>query len=188
MADTTAIKKDAFLMFKDAVHQVVEFQHVNPGKGSAFVRTRLRNVQTGKVIDNTFKTSESVEPVDLARANMQFLYADDTGCHFMDNESFEQVTISAELIGGKKQFLTEGQEVTVMLHDGQPLTVDLPKKLAFTVTEAMPAVKGDSAQGRVTKEVTVETGMKVQVPLFVEQGDRIVINTEKEEYVERAQE
>ncbi len=186
MADTTAIKKDAFIMFKDAVHQVVDFQHVNPGKGSAFVRTRLRNVQNGKVIDNTFKVSESVEPVDLERSNMQYLYSDDAGYHFMDNETYEQLQISAELIGDKGQYLTEGQEVIVMMHDGQPLTVDLPKKLKLKVVEAMPAEKGDSAQGRVTKEVTLETGMKVQVPLFIKQDDVVVINTETGDYVERA--
>lgn len=174
-------------MFKDAVHQVTDFQHVNPGKGSAFVRTRMRNVQTGKTLENTFKAGEAVEIVDLERANMQYLYADDTGFNFMDNDTYEQVSISQELIGDKGQYLTEGQEVVVLMHSGQPLSVDLPKKLAFKVTEAMPAVKGDSAQGRVTKEVTLETGMKVQVPLFIEQGDRVIVNTESGEYVERAQ-
>ncbi|MFH2062892.1 MAG: elongation factor P [bacterium] len=187
MADTTAIKKDAFIMFKDAVHQVVDFQHVNPGKGSAFVRTRLRNVQTGRTIDNTFKVSESVEPVELDRTNMQFLYGDDTGYNFMDNNSYEQVSIPVELLGDKGQYLTEGQEVMVMMYDDRPLSVDLPKKLTFKVVEAMPAVKGDSAQGRVLKEVTLETGMKIQVPLFVDQGERVVVNTETGEYVERAQ-
>lgn len=173
-------------MFKDAVHLVVDFQHVNPGKGSAFIRTSLKNVQTGKVIDNTFKVGEAVNPVELDRANMQYLYSDDSGYHFMDNESFEQMDISSDLIGDNGQFLTEGQEVVVMMHEGQPLTVDLPKKLKLKVIEAMPAEKGDSAQGRVTKEVTLETGMKVQVPLFIKQDDVIVVNTESGDYVERA--
>jgi elongation factor P len=186
MADTTAIKKDAFIMFKDAVHQVADFQHVNPGKGSAFVRAKLRNVQNGKVIDNTFKVGESIETVDLERSNMQYLYSDDSGFHFMDNNTYEQTDISAELIGDKGGFLTEGQEVTVMMHNEQPLTVDLPKKLKLKVTEAMPAEKGDSAQGRVTKEVTLETGMKLAVPLFIKEGDVVVVNTESGEYVERA--
>jgi len=188
MADTTAIKKDAFIMYKDAVHVVTDFQHVNPGKGSAFVRTKMRNVQTGRSLENTFKTSETIETVSLERANMQYLYSDDTGCNFMDNDTFEQVTIDKELIGDKVQYLTEGQNVMVLSYQGQPLSVDLPKKLTFEVVEAMPAVKGDSAQGRVTKEVTLETGMKIQVPLFVEQGTKVVVNTESGEYVERAQE
>jgi elongation factor P len=148
----------------------------------------MRNVSTGKTLENTFKVGEEVETVDLDRANMQYLYADDIGYNFMDKKSFDQITISKELIGEKGQYLTEGQEVVVLLHDGQPLSVDLPKKLVFKVVEAMPAVKGDSAQGRVTKEVTLETGMKIQVPLFVEQGGKIVVNTETGEYVERAQE
>lgn len=188
MADTSAIKKDAVIMFKGAPHQVTDFQHVNPGKGGAFVRTKMRNISTGRTIENTFKTSENIETVALDRANMQYLYADDSGYNFMDNESFEQTAIDKELIGDKGKYLTEGQDVVVMLHDGTPLSVDLPKKLAFEVVEAMPAVKGDSAQGRVTKEVVLETGMKVRVPLFIEQGTRVVVNTESGEYVERAQE
>ena len=186
MADTTAIKKDAFIMFKDAVHVVTDFQHVNPGKGAAFVRAKLKNVQTGKVIDNTFKVGENVETVDLVRKTMQYLYSDGSGCSFMDNESYEQVTISADILGDKGQYLTEGQEVIVLTHDSQALSVELPKKLAFKVTEAMPAEKGDSAQGRVTKEVTLETGMKLNVPLFIKEGDEIIVNTESGEYVERA--
>ncbi|MFH1047278.1 MAG: elongation factor P [Patescibacteria group bacterium] len=186
MADTTALKRDAFVMFKDAVHQVTDAQHVNPGKGSAFVRTKMRNVMTGRTLDNTFKVGEDIETVALDRSNMQYLYADDTGFNFMDNSTYEQITIDRELIGEKGQYLTEGQEVIVLLHNGSPLSVDLPKKLIFSVVEAMPAVKGDSAQGRVTKEVTLETGMKIQVPLFVEQGTKVVVNTETGEHVERA--
>ncbi len=175
-------------MFKDAPHIVTDFQHVNPGKGSAFVRTKMRNIQTGRTIENTFKTSETIETLDLERANMQFLYADDSGYNFMDNESFDQTTIDKELVGDKGKYLTEGQNVMVLSYQGKPLSVDLPKKLTFKVVEAMPAVKGDSAQGRVTKEVTLETGIKLQVPLFVEQGTSVVVNTETGEYVERAQE
>lgn len=173
-------------MFKGAVHQVVDFQHVNPGKGSAFVRTRLKNVATGKVIDNTFKTSESVDVVNLERANMQYLYKDDMGYNFMNNETYDQIAIPVDLIGDKGKWLVEGQEVQVASFEGQPLTVDLPTKLTFTVTEAMPAEKGDSAQGRVLKECTIETGAKLGVPLFVKEGDKIVVNTDTGEYVERA--
>jgi elongation factor P len=186
MADTSAIRRDTFLMFKDAVHQVVDFQHVNPGKGSAFVRTRLKNIATGKVVDNTFKTSESVDVVDLDRAVMQYLYKDDMGYNFMNNQTYDQITIAADLIGDKGQWLKEGQDAQVASFNGQPLTVDLPTKLTFKVTEAMPAEKGDSAQGRVMKECTIETGAKVAVPLFVKMGDKIVVNTDTGEYVERA--
>jgi elongation factor P len=186
MADTQAIKKDAFIMFRDQICQVADFQHVNPGKGSAFVRTRMRNVQTGKVIENTFKVGETVETVDLERKNMQYLYKDADNYNFMDNASYEQHGIPTELIGDKGQYLKEGQEVVVLMHGTTPLSVDLPKKLTFKVAEAMPAEKGDSAQGRVTKEVTLETGMKIAVPLFVKEGEMIVVNTDTGEYVERA--
>lgn len=186
MADTTDLKRDAFIMFKDGICAVVDFQHVNPGKGSAFVRTRLKNVQTGKVLEHTFKAGEAIDLVELDRANMQYLYKDENSFQFMDNSSFEQHGMSLDLVGDKGLYLKEGQEVAVLLHGETPLSIDLPKKLTFKVTEAMPAEKGDSAQGRVTKEVTLETGMKLAVPVFVKEGDMVVVNTETGEYVERA--
>ncbi|MDD5252178.1 MAG: elongation factor P [Patescibacteria group bacterium] len=186
MADTSAIKKDAFIRFRGDICIVTDFQHVNPGKGSAFVRAKFKNIQTGKTVENTFKVGEAVEAVDLDRVTMQYLYKDADNYNFMDNSSYEQVGISADLIGDKGQYLKEGQEVSVLSFEGQPLSVDLPKKLVFKVIEAMPAVKGDTASGRVTKEATLETGLKIQVPLFVEQGDALVVNTETGEYVERA--
>ncbi len=173
-------------MFKGAVHVVTDAQHVNPGKGSAFVRAKLKNVQTGKTLENTFKVSESVETVELDRMNMQYLYKDANNYYFMDNSTFEQVGIPADMLGDRGLYLKEGQEVSVLMYEGRALSVDLPKKLTFKVVEAMPAVKGDTASGRVTKECTLETGMKIHVPLFVEQGDLIVVNTETGEYVERA--
>lgn len=186
MADTTALKKDAFIMFRGDICVVTEAQHINPGKGSAFVRARLKNVQTGKTLENTFKVSESVETVELDRTNMQYLYKDPDNYYFMDNTSFEQVGIPADLLGDRGHYLKEGQEVSVLMYEGRALSVDLPKKLTFKVVEAMPAVKGDTASGRVLKEATLETGMKIQVPLFVEQGDLLIVNTETGEYVERA--
>lgn len=186
MADTTSLKKDAFIRFRGEICVVTESQHINPGKGSAFVRAKLKNVQTGKTVENTFKVGESVEVVELDRATMQYLYKDGDNYYFMDNATFEQMGVSAGLLEDKGQYLKEGQEVNVLMHQGQALSVDLPKKLTFKVVEAMPAVKGDTASGRVTKECTLETGMKLQVPLFIEQGDLIIVNTETGEYVERA--
>ena len=186
MGSTTDIKRDVFIRFNGAICMITDFQHVNPGKGSAFVRTKIKNVQTGKSLEHTFKVGESVDVVDLDRSTMQYLYKDANNYNFMDNTSFEQVSIPAELLGEKGQYLKDGQEVYVLLYEGTPLSVDLPKKLTFTITEAMPAVKGDTASGRVLKEATLDTGMKVQVPLFCEQGDKIVVNTETGEYVERA--
>jgi elongation factor P len=188
MADTGDIKKDLFMMFNGAICAVVEFQHVNPGKGSAFVRVRLKNVQTGKVVEHTYKSGESIEVVELDRAKMQYLYKDADNYYFMDNASYEQHSIPADLVAEKGFYLKEGQEVAVLMHGQTALSLDLPKKLTFTVTEAMPAVKGDTSGGRVLKEVTIETGMKLGVPIFIEQGEKIVVNTETGEYVERSTE
>ncbi|MEK9152558.1 MAG: elongation factor P, partial [Patescibacteria group bacterium] len=178
MADTTDIKKDLVIMFKDAPHAVVDFQHVNPGKGSAFVRTRLKNVQTGKVFEHTYKSGEGIEVLELERSPMQYLYKDADNYFFMDNSSFEQVGVPTAMVAEKGNYLKEGQEATVLMYQGVALSVDVPKKLTFKITEAAPGVKGDTASGRVTKEATIETGMKVAVPLFVKEGDSIVINTE----------
>jgi elongation factor P len=186
MVDTTAIKNGIFMMFNDAICLVVDFQHVNPGKGSAFVRTRLKNVQTGKVIEHTYKAGEAIEVVELEHMNMQYLYKDSEYYYFMDNRNYEQHQISEGMLGEKGEYLKEGQEVVVLLHEGIPLSVDLPKKITLKVTETMDAVRGDTSGGRVLKEATVETGMKVQVPLFIKEGDMIVLNTETAEYVERA--
>jgi elongation factor P len=186
MADTTSIKKDVFIMHNGAICVIVDFQHVNPGKGSAFVRTRLKNVQTGKVIEHTYKSGEAIDLVELDRAQMQFLYKDQSGYEFMDNKSFEQHHINTDMLGDKGLLLKEGQEVMALLHEGIPLSVDLPKKVTLVVTEAMPGVKGDTASGRVLKEAVLETGLKVGVPLFIKEGDSVIINTETMEYVERA--
>lgn len=186
MLDTTSIKKDVFVRFRDGISVVTDFQHVSPGKGSAFVRVKFKNVQTGKAIEHTYKAGESVDVIELDRTNMQYLYKDANNYYFMDQSSYEQVGVSTALVGDKGQFLKEGQEVSVLMNEGQALTIDLPKKLTFKVIEAMPAVKGDTASGNVRKEVTIETGMKLGVPLFINEGDLIIINTETGEYVERA--
>ncbi|MEY4723525.1 MAG: hypothetical protein RLZZ324_1038 [Candidatus Parcubacteria bacterium] len=186
MATTADIKKDLFIRHKDAICAIVEFQFVNPGKGSAFVRTRLKNVQTGKVLEHTFKSGEDIDVVDLERVNMQYLYKDADNYSFMDNKTFETYGIPVEVLGDKGQWLKEGQEAIVLMHGEQALSVALPMKLSFKVTEAMPAVKGDTSSGRVLKEVTIETGAKIKVPIFIDQGEDVIVNTETGEYVERA--
>lgn len=186
MADTTAIKNGVFMMFKDAVCVVTDFQHVNPGKGSAFVRVKLKNVQTGKTIDHTYKSGEAIDLVVPERATVQYLYSDPDNYYFMDNATYDQIGIPAEVMGESGLYLKEGQEVNVLSNEGRTLSVELPKKLTLEVTEAEPAVKGDTASGNVRKEVTLETGKKLQVPLFINVGDKVVVNTETGEYVERA--
>ncbi len=173
-------------MHNGAICVVVDFQHVNPGKGSAFVRCRLKNVETGKVIEHTYKSGEGIELVELDRSTMQFLYKDQTGYAFMDNKSYEQYSIAEDMLGERGLMLKEGLEVGVLMHNGVPLSVDLPKKITLKITESSPGVKGDTASGRVMKEATLETGLKVAVPLFIKEGDSIIINSDNMEYVERA--
>lgn len=184
--DTSDIKRDAYIMFKDGINNIVDFQHVNPGKGSAFVRTRLKNVETGKVLEHTFKSGETLEFVELDRANMQFTYKDADNYNFMDNKTYESYAIPVDLIAEKGGYIKEGQEVQVLLHEGRPLSIALPMKLTFKIVESMPAVKGDTSSGRVMKDATLDTGMIIKVPIFIEQGENVVVNTESGEYVERA--
>jgi elongation factor P len=185
MPSVNEISKETVLMFKGEPHVVIEFQHVNPGKGSAFVRTRLKNARTGKVFENTYKSAETVEFVDLERRNLQYTYNDGTNWYFMDQATFEEVFIPKELLGDKVNYMKEGLEITGWFYQGECLNVVLPKKIVLKVTEAFPAVKGDSS-GNISKEVTLETGYKVGAPIFIKTGDLVSINTETGEYVERA--
>lgn len=186
MFSTNDITKGTVLKFKGGLSVVMYFQHVNPGKGSSFVRVRLKDIASGKSIEQTFKAGEQVEFAEVERPKMQYLYADPSGYTFMHGETFEQVTVARELVGDDAGYLTEGLEVHVILHDDVPITIELPKKVTLAVTEAFEAAKGDTASGNVTKEVTLETGKTVRVPMFIKQGEKIIINTETGEYVERA--
>lgn len=186
MGSPSDIKKGAVLIQNGELWIVTEFQHVNPGKGAAFVRTRIKNAKTGKTLETTYKTSESVEFADLEYHTMSYLYHEATGYVFMDAKSYEQYTMADEDVADQAQYLREGLEVLISVHEGLPVAMQLPKKMIFTVTETMPAVKGDTASGNVTKEAKTENGFMIQVPLFVNQGDRVVINTDTGEYVERA--
>jgi elongation factor P len=186
MATTSDIKKGVIIKFKEEPHLVAEFQHVNPGKGSAFVRTRLRNLRTGKVFENTYKSGETIELLDVEKKKMQYLYKEGVNYNFMDNRSFEQVAVNEDLMMGGGAYLKEGQEVTVLTLDDIPVGIEMPMKITLKVTEAAPAIKGDTASGHVTKEVTLENGLTVKVPLFIKEGDEVILNTETGEYVERA--
>lgn len=179
------IQKGTYLKFKEGIWVVTDFQHVFPGKGNAFVRTKLKNLQTGKALEHTFKVVETVESANVEHSNAQYLYNDGTNFVFMDNDSYEQFELSAETLGEDvTNYLVDGQEVVLVKLDGQPINVSLPKKIQLKVVEAPPGVKGDSTSG-ATKMVTLETGAKLSVPLFINEGDIIVINTEGGNYVER---
>ncbi|MFH1098391.1 MAG: elongation factor P [Candidatus Uhrbacteria bacterium] len=185
MAQTTAdISNGVVLRFKGDLYVVTEFQHVNPGKGSAFVRLRMKSITSGKTVEQTLKAGEEIETVEVERPKMQYLYSDPSGYTFMNQETYDQVTVPRELLVGKAGFIKEGLEAHVALHEGVPVAVDLPKKVTLKVTEASEAVRGDTS-GNVTKEVTLETGLKARVPMFIKEGESVVLNTDTGEYVAR---
>jgi len=165
---------------------VVEFLHVKPGKGSAFVRTRLKNVKTGATVERTFRAGEKLERAVVDNRDMQMLYNDAEGFHFMDTETYENVTIQRELIGEPADFLKDGTKVNVQMYEGNPIGVETPAHVELAVTQTDPGFKGDTATG-TTKPATLETGATVQVPLFVNPGDVIRIDTRDRRYIGRVQ-
>ncbi len=188
MASTQDIKRGVVILWKNEPHLVTEFEHIMPGKGSAFVRTKLKNLKTGKVLENTFKVGEKIDVVDLEKRKVQYLYASGDKFAFMDNNTYEQFELGVDVLAGFEKYLKEGLEVVLLFSDGTPITCEFPKKVSYKVTEAEPGVKGDTASGRVTKEVTMENGLKIRAPLFIKEGDTVVVNTETGEYAERATE
>jgi elongation factor P len=164
---------------------VIEFLHVKPGKGSAFVRTRMKNVKTGTTLERTFRAGEKLERAIVDNRQMQMLYNDADGFHFMDQESFENVTLQRDLIGGPADFLKDGMVVDVQFHEGAAIGIDLPAHVELRIVETDPGFKGDTATN-ATKPAKLETGATVSVPLFVESGDVIRIDTRDRRYIGRA--
>ena len=164
---------------------ILGYQHVKPGKGQAFVKTKLRNLRTGATVDRTFRADEKVDLAVLDKREMQFLYEDEAGLVFMDNETFEQVHVDPALLGDARAFLRDGTVCLVPVHEGTPVGVELPVALELEVTHTDPGLKGDRVAGAL-KPATVESGAVVQVPLFVEAGDRIKVDTRTGEYISRA--
>jgi len=187
MATSTADFRNGFtLRYNHDLWTIIEFQHVKPGKGPAFVRTKLKSLTSGKVVDNTWSAGHKVEEVRIERRSFQFLYKDDMGYNFMNNETYEQVSFEAKLINAP-QFLTDGQEVSVLIlvDDDQPLLCELPQQLVLEVTYTEPGVKGDTATNTL-KPGTLSSGAEVRIPLFINQGDRIKIDTTTGAYIERS--
>jgi elongation factor P len=164
---------------------IVNYQHVKPGKGQAFVKTKLKNVRTGAVVDKTFRADEKVTLAVLDKREMQYLYEDPAGLVFMDNESFEQTHVDPGLLGESRTWLKEGTTAIVPVYEGTPVGAELPTSVELEIVETEPGVKGDRVSGAL-KKATVETGGVVQVPLFFEQGDRIKVDTRSGEYLSRA--
>ncbi|BAB06518.1 elongation factor P [Halalkalibacterium halodurans] len=169
----------------NGIWQVMEFQHVKPGKGAAFVRSKLRNLRTGAVQEKTFRAGEKVSKAHIENRRMQYLYASGDVHTFMDNETFEQLELSTAQIEHELKFLKENMEVHVISYQGETLGVEVPNTVELTVTETEPGIKGDTASGG-TKPATLETGLTVQVPFFVNEGDVLVIDTRSGDYVSRA--
>lgn len=163
---------------------IVEFQHVKPGKGGAFVRTKLKNLETGAVLEKTFRSGEKVEKPALEEKEMQYLYRDDDGCHFMDTETYEQIFLTHDQVGDSSKFLIDELVLTVLYHDNQPISIELPTFVVMPVVKTDPGVKGDTATGG-TKPITLSSGLVVQAPLFIDEGDVVKIDTRSGDYIER---
>lgn len=181
---TNDLKTGITLELDNGLFQVVEFQHVKPGKGSAFVRTKLRNVETGNVFDRTFNSGIKVEQAIIDRQTMQFLYRDNEAYVFMNNETFEQLNVQPEQLGSATNYLVENMNADIAFHDGRIIGVEIPASVELTITETEPGVQGDRKTG-ATKPAVLETGAEVKVPLFVEQGEKIRVDTRSGEYMTR---
>jgi elongation factor P len=184
MISSNDFRNGVTILIDGQLWTVIEFLHVKPGKGSAFVRTRLKNVKTGSTVERTFRAGEKLERATVENREMSMLYNDDEGFHLMDQESFENVTIQRDLIGGPADFLKDGMIVDVQFHDGVPIGVELPAHVELKIDETDPGFKGDTATG-TTKPAKLETGATVQVPLFVNPGDVIRIDTRDRRYIGR---
>lgn len=186
MATTADFRNGLCLEFNNDLYTIVQFQHVKPGKGPAFVRTKLKSLTTGKVIENTFSAGVKVSVARVERRPYQYLYQDDTGFHFMHLETFEQIMLEPAMIE-TPEFLKEGTEVEIVYHADTetPLTCDLPPFVVMEVTYAEPGVKGDTSSSTALKPATLETGITVNVPIFINQGEKIKVDTRTKEYVER---
>lgn len=185
MISSTDFRTGLTIEIDGAVWQIVEFQHVKPGKGAAFVRTKMKNVVTGAVIERTFNPNEKMPPAHLDTRKMQYLYESDGMYTFMDQETFEQEEISKEQLGDALNYLLEEMEVSVQSYKGRIIGISLPNSVVLEVTECEPSVKGNTATG-ATKMATVQTGYEVRVPLFVNEGDKLRIDTRTGAYIERA--
>jgi elongation factor P len=182
--DTSDIRKGLKIVIDGVPYTVVDFQFVKPGKGNAFTRTKIKNLMTGAVIDRTYKTGEKLEEADLEDRPMQYLYKDDEGFHFMDQQSYEQVRVPKEVVGDDQDFLLENTVLNVLMFQGRPVSIALPNFVEIAVEHTDPGLKGDTLTG-ATKQARLVTGGAINVPLFVETGDTIKIDTRTREYVER---
>jgi elongation factor P len=184
MVSTNDVKPGMALNLPDGLFQVVDYQHVKPGKGKAFVRMKLKNVQTGAVLDKTFRAGEDVPQARIDRRDHQYLFRDDMGLHFMDGETYDQLTVPEAAVGGASDYMVEGMTARLSMFEGKPIGIELSASVELTVAHAEPGVKGDRVSG-ATKPVTLVTGKVIQAPLFVETGDVVKVDTRSGEYLTR---
>ena len=184
MASTADIKNGVVLSIDGQLWTVIEFQHVKPGKGGAFVRTKLKNVTTGKTVDRTYNAGAKIDITNVDRREYQYLYQDGADFVFMDTSDYDQITIPGPVVGDAANFMLENQNVTVALHEGSPLYVELPASVVLEITYTEPGLQGDRSTGG-TKPATVETGYQIQVPLFLETGTKVKVDTRSGDYLGR---
>ncbi|RDV43501.1 elongation factor P [Leifsonia sp. ku-ls] len=184
MASTADIKNGIVLNIDGQLWTVIEFQHVKPGKGGAFVRTKLKNVTTGKTVDRTYNAGAKIDITNVDRRDYQYLYQDGADFVFMDTSDYDQITIPGPVVGDAANFMLENQNVTVALHEGEPLYVELPASVVLEITYTEPGLQGDRSTGG-TKPATVETGYQIQVPLFLETGTKVKVDTRTGDYLGR---
>ncbi|MDP9883956.1 elongation factor P [Sinomonas atrocyanea] len=184
MATTNDIKNGTVLNLDGQLWNVIEFQHVKPGKGGAFVRTKLRNVLSGKVVDKTFNAGTKIDTATVDRRDFQYLYKDGADFVFMDTDTYDQITVAGETVGNAANFMLENQTVLIALHEGNPLYVELPPSVTLEITYTEPGLQGDRSSAG-TKPATVETGYEIQVPLFLETGTKVKVDTRDGGYLGR---
>ena len=184
MHETADFRKNLKIMVEGSPYVIIDFQHVKPGKGNQFTRTKMRNLLTGQLLERTFKSGERFEVPDVVNREMNYLYKDDSGYTFMDKENYEQIIMSESDIGESKFYLTENLAVVVLFYNERPVTVDVPKAVHLKVVETAPGFKGNTVTG-ATKPATLETGLVVNVPLHIGEGDTLRVDTTTGDYVER---
>lgn len=184
MIPVTQLRKGVTFTKDGEIYRVLEYDHYKPGRGGAIIRTKLRNLRTGSITNQNFNSGDRVDDVRLDHRTVQYLYADEQFYHFMDTETYEQPALSHEVLKDVIPYLKEGTTIEIMSYEGEPLDIEVPITVELRVTEAPPGYAGDTATG-ATKEVTLETGLKLQVPLFVQEGDVVRIDTRTGEYLTR---
>jgi len=184
MASTSDFRTGLILIIDGNLFSITEFQHVKMGRGSAFVRTKLKNLKTGRVVEKTFRAGEKVDAARVERRKMQYLYREGDALVLMDNESYDQLSVETELLQSGLDFLKEGDTVDVLMHGDTPIGLEMPNFVVLEITSTEPGVKGDTVSG-ATKKAVLETGGSVQVPLFLEEGEKIKVDTRTGEYIER---